>query len=102
MTFTKVTIKYYEVDQNSDTTEGRGQQVVKWKGASLQEAIKVWERAEGVFGTTQQKYIWATVIKIDESGEMTENRTKIYGAEWNSDTHKHELKWKAGYTGHEA
>lgn len=100
--FTKMTLRFYEVDSNTDTTEGRGMQEVRWKGASLQEAKKQWDQTCGIYGTNQGKHIYLKTITQNEDGSLKETRREIYGTEWNAEARRHDLRWKAGFTGNEA
>lgn len=100
--FEEKSISYYEVDQNSDSTEGRGAQIVQWRGASLQQAKQEWRKARGVYGTDQQKYIYLKTVAITSDGAVKESRVTIYGSDWNWETHRPELKWRGGFTGNEA
>ena len=76
---TKCRIKFYEVDRNSDTTEGRGRQEVVWSGVGIKNAQAAWERAEGTFGTTSGKNIYEKTMTLEPDGTITFIRRRVYG-----------------------
>lgn len=76
---TKCRIKFYEVDHNTDTCEGRGRQEVVWSGVGIKNAQKALERAEGVFGTESGKNIYEKTMTLESDGTITFTRRMVYG-----------------------
>jgi hypothetical protein len=97
--YTKFTMRWYEVTQNSDTTEGRGTQHTVWQGSDIKRAMRAWQAAEGVFGTDQQKYILQISLTQDENGDMKMIRRKVFGLQWDWDNpgRGHFLTWEKGF-----
>jgi len=84
-------IRYYEVQQNSDQTEGRGHMVTVSNFLLLEEAVKD-AQGRGVMGIGPGDIVQVS-ITVNNDNTVSVEREKIYGHRYNSDTRK----WSHGF-----